>query len=109
MILELPFTRSQFIQELPERQKGMSISGYQPKLSLCVTDKTLQVVNNNGNYILKPSPEAYPHLAENEHATMMVMQRLEFNIPPFGLFRLRINMDLLKVKKTSVMNLLQNI
>lgn len=32
--LSLPFTRSQFIQELPERQKGMSISGYQPKLSL---------------------------------------------------------------------------
>ncbi|QPB78627.1 type II toxin-antitoxin system HipA family toxin [Proteus sp. GOKU] len=87
--LELPFTRSQFIQELPERQKGMSISGYQPKLSLCIKNNTLQVVNNNGTYILKPSPEAYPYLAENEHATMMVMQRLKFNIPPFGLFRFK--------------------
>ncbi|WP_099074288.1 type II toxin-antitoxin system HipA family toxin [Proteus alimentorum] len=89
MILNLPFTRSQFIQELPERQKGMSISGYQPKLSLYVKDNILQVVNNNGIYILKPSPEEYPYLAENEHATMMVMQRLKFSIPPFGLFRFK--------------------
>lgn len=81
----LPFTRSQFIQELPERQKGMSISGYQPKLSLCLEEGELQVVSNNGTYILKPSPEEYPHLAENEHATMCVMQRLRFNVPPFGL------------------------
>ncbi|MBG2876761.1 HipA domain-containing protein [Proteus alimentorum] len=89
MILNLPFTRIQFIQELPERQKGMSISGYQPKLSLYVKDNILQVVNNNGIYILKPSPEEYPYLAENEHATMMVMQRLKFSIPPFGLFRFK--------------------
>lgn len=89
IILNLPFTRSQFIQELPEQQKGMSISGYQPKLSLCVKDNILQVVNNNGTYILKPSPEEYPYLAENEHATMMVMQRLKFDIPPFGLFRFK--------------------
>lgn len=87
--LNLPFTHSQFIQELPERQKGMSISGYQPKLSLYVKDNILQVVNNNGTYILKPSPEEYPHLAENEHATMMVMQRLKFDIPHFGLFRFK--------------------
>ncbi|WP_343551348.1 HipA domain-containing protein [Pantoea sp.] len=83
--LRLPFTRSQFIQELPERQKGMSISGYQPKLSLRLENGELQVVSNDGSYILKPSPEEYPHLAENEHATMCVMQRLRFNVPPFGL------------------------
>ncbi|ATM86408.1 type II toxin-antitoxin system HipA family toxin [Yersinia enterocolitica] len=83
--LSLPFTRSQFIQELPERQKGMSISGYQPKLSLRLEGGELMVVSNDGTYILKPSPEEYPHLAENEHATMCVMQRLKFEIPPFGL------------------------
>lgn len=83
--LNLPFTRSQFIQELPERQKGMSISGYQPKLSLSLESGELIVVSNNGTYILKPSPEEYPHLAENEHATMCVMQRLKFDVPPFGL------------------------
>ncbi|KNC91554.1 type II toxin-antitoxin system HipA family toxin [Trabulsiella odontotermitis] len=83
--LSLPFTRSQFIQELPERQKGMSISGYQPKLSLRLENGELMVVSNDGTYILKPSPEEYPYLAENEHATMSVMQRLKFEVPPFGL------------------------
>ncbi|MGB9098481.1 HipA domain-containing protein [Erwinia sp.] len=87
--LNLPFTRSQFIQELPERQKGMSISGYQPKLSLRLEGEELRVVSNNGTYILKPSPEEYPHLAENEHATMCVMQRLKFDVPPFGLIRFK--------------------
>lgn len=83
--LSLPFTRSQFIQELPEHQKGMSISGYQPKLSLRLERGELVVVSNDGTYILKPSPEEYPHLAENEHATLCVMQRLKFDVPPFGL------------------------
>lgn len=87
--LSLPFTRSQFIQELPERQKGMSISGYQPKLSLCLEAEQLQVVSDNGTYILKPSPEEYPHLAENEHATMCVMERLKFPVPPFGLMHFK--------------------
>lgn len=87
--LTLPFTRSQFIQELPERQKGMSISGYQPKLSLRLEGEELQVVSNHGTYILKPSPEEYPHLAENEHATMCVMAKLKFSIPPFGLIRFK--------------------
>ncbi|WP_380179420.1 type II toxin-antitoxin system HipA family toxin [Kalamiella sp. sgz302252] len=85
----LSFTRSEFIQKQPERQKGMSISGYQPKLSLQLESGELNVVNNNGGYILKPSPEAYPSFAENEHATMMVMKRLRFSVPPFGLIRFK--------------------
>lgn len=87
--LSLPFTRRQFIQELPERQKGMSISGYQPKLSLRLEGEKFQVVSNHGTYILKPSPEEYPYLAENEHATMCVMERLKFAVPPFGLMHFK--------------------
>jgi serine/threonine-protein kinase HipA len=87
MMPDLPFTRRQFIQEQPQRQKGMSISGYQPKLSLAIEDNEFRVVSNGGTYILKPSPEEYPHLAENEHATMSVMARLKFIVPPFGLVR----------------------
>ncbi|RJT37425.1 type II toxin-antitoxin system HipA family toxin [Rahnella woolbedingensis] len=86
---DLPFTRRQFIQEQPERQKGMSISGYQPKLSLAIEDNEFRVESNGGTYILKPSPEEYPHLAENEHATMTVMARLKFVVPAFGLVRFR--------------------
>jgi serine/threonine-protein kinase HipA len=87
--LALPFTRRQFIQEQPEKQKGMSISGYQPKLSLSIQEDELRVVNNGGIYILKPSPEEYPHLAENEHATMTIMARLKFVVPSFGLMRFK--------------------
>lgn len=89
MMPDLPFTRRQFIQEQPKHQKGMSISGYQPKLSLAIEDNEFRVVSNDGTYILKPSPEEYPHLAENEHATMTVMARLKFRVPPFGLVRFR--------------------
>lgn len=85
--LTLPFTRREFLQDMPVRQAGMSISGYQPKLSLRIEGGQLRVVNNGGAYILKPSPEEYPHLAENEHATMSVMRRLKFAVPPFGLIR----------------------
>jgi len=81
----LPFTRSGFIEVEPINQKGMSISGYQPKLSLCIINNQFDVVKNSATYILKPSPEQFPMLAENEHAIMLVMQKLGFDVPPFGL------------------------
>ncbi len=34
--MELPFSREDFLIEGPKKQKGMSISGYQPKLSLAL-------------------------------------------------------------------------
>lgn len=85
-IRQLSFTRREFITEKPAEQKGMSISGAQPKLSVRI-DQTgsLIVTPENGEYILKPSPEAYPGLAENEHAIMLCMASLGFSIPKFGL------------------------
>ncbi|EPT2758880.1 type II toxin-antitoxin system HipA family toxin [Vibrio cholerae] len=86
--MQLPFTRGDFVKEMPKRQKGMSISGYQPKLSLAINEHgQLSVVTNKALFILKPSPEEFPHLAENEHATMLVMKMLGFDTPPFGLVR----------------------
>ncbi|EFB73810.1 type II toxin-antitoxin system HipA family toxin [Providencia rustigianii] len=93
LTLELPFTRSQFIQDQPANQTGMSISGFQPKLSLRLENGSLYVANNKGTFILKPSPEAYPFLAENEHATMTVMKRLKFPTPPFGLIPFQSSLD----------------
>ncbi len=83
--LQLPFTRREFVTEQPKKQKGMSISGYQPKLLLRIVNNQFKVVETFGTYILKPSPEEYPHLAENEHAIMSVMRNLNFETPPFGL------------------------
>jgi serine/threonine-protein kinase HipA len=82
---QLSFTRSEFIHELPKAQRGMSISGYQPKLQMVVKDSEFAVVEHQGEYILKPSPAEFPHLAENEHATMTLMARLGFDVPPHGL------------------------
>ncbi len=86
--IQLPFSRAEFVTELPKKQQGMSISGYQPKLSLAINeDNQLGVVENKALFILKPSPEEFPNLAENEHATMLVMKFLNFDAPPFGLVR----------------------
>ncbi|WP_436877240.1 type II toxin-antitoxin system HipA family toxin [Siccibacter turicensis] len=84
---QLPFTRSEFISELPKVQAGMSISGYQPKLQMVPEKGIFSVVEHQGEYILKPSPAEFPFLAENEHATMNLMARLGFDVPPHGLVR----------------------
>lgn len=86
---QLDFTRAQFTQEMPKKQKGMSISGYQPKLQMVLEQAEFAVIDAQGSYILKPSPEDFPHLAENEHATMHLMARLGFEVPPIGLLRFK--------------------
>ena len=82
---ELPFSRQEFITVKPQKQQGMSISGFQPKLQLIINDDHFDSVNQQGNYILKPSPEEYPFLAENEHATRRIMKELGFDVPENGL------------------------
>ncbi|WGE41962.1 type II toxin-antitoxin system HipA family toxin [Actinobacillus equuli] len=81
----LPFNRQDFSTLEPRKQQGMSISGYQPKLQLVIHEKQFQSIAQQGNYILKPSPEDYPFLAENEHATMQLMAKLGFVVPENGL------------------------
>lgn len=85
VVPQLAFTRTQFVEDLPKAQQGMSISGYQPKLQMVLEDGAFAVVESKGDYILKPSPVDFPQLAENEHATMTVMARLRFEVPPHGL------------------------
>jgi len=75
VVPSLSFTRSELFQESRRYVKGMSISGVQQKLSLKEDDKhRLVATAEGGEYILKPSPEAYPNAAENEHAAMVVSQ-----------------------------------
>ena len=58
------------------------------KLSLVISSAhQFEVVQNRAEYLLKPSPEEFKFLAENEHASMLVMQKLGFSVPPFGLTR----------------------
>ncbi len=81
----LPFSRHDFTTEMPIKQQGMSISGYQPKLQLAIENQQFQSIQYQGSYILKPSPTDYPYLAENEHTTMCVMAKLGFDVPANGL------------------------
>lgn len=83
---QLPFSRQDFITNKPKKQQGMSISGFQPKLQLIIENEQFNSIDQQGSYILKPSPEDYPFLAENEHATMRVMAELGFDVPANGLF-----------------------
>ncbi len=82
---ELTFNKKDFIQKFPVVQKGMSISGYQPKLQVVLANNQFTIIEHRGDYILKPSPESYPFLAENEHSTMQLMRELKFDVPPNGL------------------------
>ncbi|OOF61615.1 type II toxin-antitoxin system HipA family toxin [Rodentibacter sp. Ppn85] len=83
---QLPFSRQDFLTTKPKKQQGMSISGFQPKLQLIINENQFNSIDQQGNYILKPSPDNYPFLAENEHATMRVMAELGFEVPVNRLF-----------------------
>lgn len=70
-INKLTFSRSDFFKESIKFSEGMSISGVQQKLSLIINNNNeFEIVNTNGTYILKPSPESFSYAAENEQCAM---------------------------------------
>lgn len=74
---KLPFTRSEFFIEGPKYVMGMSISGVQQKLSLKLNEQNqFEIVSTGGTHILKPSPESFPHAAENEQCAMAISRIL---------------------------------
>ena len=82
----LPFSRSELFQSSRENVQGMSISGVQQKLSLKENEKhELIATAEGGEYILKPSPEAWPNAAENEHAAMEVSRLMGIDTARCGL------------------------
>ncbi len=82
----MPFSRAGFFQSSRQHIQGMSISGAQEKLSLRENEKhELVATAKGGEYILKPSPEAYPHAAENEHTAMEVSRLLGIETAQCGL------------------------
>jgi serine/threonine-protein kinase HipA len=65
----------------------MSIQGVQTKLSaqLKIKEEYFKIVDQNGQYILKPQSESYPELPENEAITMFLAATLGLEVPPHGL------------------------
>jgi len=84
--MSLPFSRKEFFQAGPSYAAGMSISGIQQKLSLGFNkNNTLEIVTRDGEYILKPSPEAFPFAAENEQCAMELSRLAGINTAASGL------------------------
>ncbi len=61
----------------------LSISGVQPKLSVKFDKRSGELVPapEGGEYILKPQPQTFPHLPENEQCCMDIAQALGIDIP----------------------------
>ena len=84
----LPFKRQDFFRQGVVKSKGLSISGVQEKLSLKInSDHQLEITDKDGEYILKPSPEAFPHAAENEHCAMQTSRLVGIETALCGLVR----------------------
>ncbi|MCK4762366.1 MAG: HipA domain-containing protein [Candidatus Aminicenantes bacterium] len=69
----------------------LSISGVQPKLSLIFAkkNKKLEVTAEGGNYILKPQVQTFRNLPQNENLCMTIAARLNIDVPPHALVKLK--------------------
>lgn len=85
----LEFTAEQQRQEAIRRVGKMSIQGVQLKLSaaLRITEGRFEVVNRNGQYILKPQSSDFRELPENEAVTMRMATAAGIETPVHGLLR----------------------
>lgn len=85
---KLPFSRKEFFEERSKAAtKKVSISGVQPKLAIKIEENRLETTNEKFTHIIKPSPEDYPQLAENEHLSMLISQLLGIETAQCGLLR----------------------
>jgi serine/threonine-protein kinase HipA len=80
-------SRAELFREAVKYVKGMSISGVQQKLSLKIEQGELVPTTTDGEFILKPSPETFPHAAENEQLGMEISRLLGIPTAACGLIR----------------------
>lgn len=66
----------------------MSISGVQIKVTALFDKKTgaLETTAVGGTHVLKPAPDRFPQLPENENLCMNMAESLGMPVPPHGLF-----------------------
>ncbi len=83
------------LQDIPLKAQDMagkmSISGVQPKLSLKLDKRKAELViaPTEGEYILKPQIQRFPHTPENENCCMDIAGALEIDVPPHCLLPLK--------------------
>lgn len=84
---DLPFTAAEQRQEAANRANKLSIQGVQPKLSavVSVVKQQFEIVDQFGNYIIKPQNDIFPELPENEDVTMKMAKVYGLEVPLHGL------------------------
>ena len=82
----LPYEASELVAYHGKHKLKMSLSGMQPKVSAVFSRKEecFKIVENNGSYILKPSPQGFPGAAENEALTMQLARSAGLDVPLCG-------------------------
>jgi len=83
----LNLTAQEQLEEAAARIGKMSIQGIQPKLvAILNTNKEVfEIVDQHGNFILKPQNNFYPELPENEAITMTLASLVGIDVPVHGL------------------------
>jgi serine/threonine-protein kinase HipA len=84
---DLPYSAAELRQEAVNRASKLSIQGVQPKLSaiISVANQQFEIVNQFGNYIIKPPSDLFPELPENEDVTMRMAQVYGIEVPLHGM------------------------
>src|SRR5271170_4772989 len=84
----IPFKAADLPAIVTADKNRMSISGVQPKVSVRLNKEnwTLEVVATGGTHILKPEPEQFPQLPQNENLCMNMAEEVGLRVPPHGLF-----------------------
>lgn len=84
---DLPFSAAEQRQEAVNRAKKLSIQGVQPKLSavISVVNQQFEIVDQFGNYIIKPQNDLFPELPENEDVTMKMATAFGLEVPLHGM------------------------
>ncbi|HFB64131.1 MAG TPA: type II toxin-antitoxin system HipA family toxin [Aeromonadales bacterium] len=95
----IPMTSTEFYERAPAHVTGFSISGAQVKMQIKVVDKQIVICASGGDYILKPSPQAFPQAAENEHLCMQMASAFKFDIPPVALLRFTDEIPVFAIKR----------
>lgn len=86
-LLPLAYTAQELRREAAARAAKISIQGVQPKLSarLLVKEQRFALVDQGGQYILKPQTADYAQVPENEDLTMRLAALAGIEVPRHGL------------------------
>jgi len=84
---DLAYTTEELLHEVAARAGKLSIQGVQPKLSARLNLKrhSFELVNTQGQYIIKPPSLHYKNLPENEDCTMKAAKTVGLETPLHGL------------------------